>query len=78
MEVSSPGLNRPLKTPQDFLRFAGRSARIQTAIPITGQRRFSGRLEGYREGKVILHQTQGPTLLIPFEAIVKARLEVEL
>ncbi len=78
LEVSSPGLNRLLKTPQDFSRFAGRLARIQTAAPIGGQRRFHGRLEGYREGRVILRQVQGPLLLIPFEVIVKARLEVEL
>lgn len=77
LEVSSPGLDRPLKTPEDYVRFAGRLARIQTAAPIGGQRRFHGRVEGYREGSVILH-AQGSTLLIPFEAIVKARLEVEL
>ncbi len=77
-EVSSPGLNRVLKTPQDFVRFAGRLARIQTAAPIGGQRRFHGRLEGCREGMVILREGQGPTRLIPIEAIVKARLEVEL
>ena len=77
LEVSSPGLDRPLKTPEDYVRFAGRLARIQTAAPIGGQRRFHGRVEGYREGSVIL-QAQGSTLRIPFEAIVKARLEVEL
>ena len=78
LEVSSPGLDRVLKTPQDFARFAGRSARIETAAPIRGQRRFRGRLEGYREGMVILRPAEGPTLLLPFEAIAKARLEVEL
>ncbi|MFQ5848077.1 MAG: ribosome maturation factor RimP [Candidatus Methylomirabilales bacterium] len=78
LEVSSPGLDRVLRTPGDFLRFAGRRARIQTTAPIGGQRRFHGRVEGYREGMVILRQEQGPTLLIPLEAIAKARLEVEL
>lgn len=78
LEVSSPGLDRVLKTPQDFMRFAGRLARIQTAAPISGQRRFHGRLEGCRDGMVILRQAQGPTLLIPVEAIARARLEVEL
>jgi len=78
LEVSSPGLDRVLKTAQDFTRFAGRLARIQTAAPISGQRRFRGRLEGCRDGMVVLQQGQGPTLLIPLEAIVKARLEVEL
>jgi ribosome maturation factor RimP len=69
---------RVLKTPQDFMRFAGRLARLETAAPIGGQRRFRGRLEGYREGMVILRQAEGPTLLLPLEAIVKARLEAEL
>lgn len=78
LEVSSAGLNRVLKTPQDFMRFAGRLARLETAAPIGGQRRFRGRLEGYREGMVILRQAEGPPLLLPLEAIVKARLEVEL
>ncbi len=78
LEVSSPGLDRVLKTPQDFTRFAGRLARLETAAPIGGQRRFRGRLEGCREGMVILRQGEGPTLLLPFDAIAKARLEVEL
>lgn len=78
LEVSSPGLDRVLKTPQDFLRFSGRLARIETAAPIDGQRRFHGRLEGYRDGVVVLRQARGPAVLIPLEAIAKARLEVEL
>ncbi len=78
LEVSSPGLDRVLKTPEDFIRFTGRLARLETSAPIGGQRRFRGRLEGYREGMVILRQAEGPTLLLPFEAIAKARLEVEL
>lgn len=78
LEVSSPGLDRVLKTVQDFTRFTGRLARIQTGAPIGGQRRFHGRLEGCRDGMVVLRQGPGPTLLIPLEAIVKARLEVEL
>lgn len=78
LEVSSPGLDRVLKTPQDFLRFAGRLARIETAAPIDGQRRFHGRLEGYRDGVVVLRQARGPAILIPLEVIAKARLEVEL
>lgn len=77
LEVSSPGLDRVLKTPQDFTRFVGRLARLETAAPIGGQRRFRGRLEGCREGMVILRQAEGPTLLLPLDTIAKARLEVE-
>lgn len=78
LEVSSPGLDRLLKTPQDFVRFAGQPARIETRAPIGGQRRFRGLLEGCREGMVILRQAEGPTLLLPLEAIAKARLEIKL
>jgi len=78
LEISSPGLDRVLKSPQDFTRFAGRLARIQTAAPLNGQRRFLGWLEGYQDGMVILRQADGPTLLIPLQAIASARLEVEL
>lgn len=78
LEVSSPGLDRVLKTSGDFLRFAGRLARIQTAGPIDGQRKFHGRLEGYRDGMVILRDVHGPTIRIPLESIVKARLEPEI
>jgi ribosome maturation factor RimP len=78
LEVSSPGLDRVLKTPQDFLRFAGRLTRIQTTAPIDGQQRFRGRLEGYRDGMVVLRPSKGPELLIPLGAIAKARLEVEI
>jgi ribosome maturation factor RimP len=78
LEVSSPGLDRVLKTAQDFMRFTGRLARIEVRAPIGGQRRFHGRLEGCRDGMVVLRPGEGPTLLIPLDAIVKARLEVEL
>jgi ribosome maturation factor RimP len=78
LEVSSPGLDRVLKTVEDFMRFTGRLARIETRALIGGQRRFHGRLEGCREGMVVLRQGEGPTLLIPLDVIVKARLEVEL
>src|SRR3972149_11734692 len=50
LEVSSPGLDRVLKTVQDFMRFTGRLARIQTGAPIGGQRRVSGRVGGGRGG----------------------------
>lgn len=78
LEVSSPGLDRVLKTPEDFCRFAGRLARIQTTASIDGHQRFHGRLEGYRNGMVVLRPSKGPELLIPLEAIAKARLEVEI
>lgn len=82
LEVSSPGLNRPLKREADFIRFAGRLVRITTAQPVGGRHRFVGRLLGYQNGNVILEvetPRQGVSMeMIPYSAITKARLEVEL
>src|SRR5581483_9044968 len=46
LEVSSPGLDRPLTRPQDYVRFAGSAARLETRLPINGRRRFKGTLLG--------------------------------
>ncbi len=46
LEVSSPGLERPLTRPEDFLRFAGRAVRVSTFAPVEGQRHFAGTLRG--------------------------------
>src|SRR5579871_4848897 len=46
LEVSSPGLDRPLRKVADFARFAGEQARIELTLPIEGRRRFSGTLKG--------------------------------
>lgn len=54
LEVSSPGLDRPLKRPEDFERFAGRRATVRLKLPQDGQRRFEGVVEGVRGGKVVL------------------------
>ena len=75
LEVSSPGLNRPLRLESDFLRFVGQRARVSTAQAIAGQRRFLGVLRGYEDGQVSLEREDGTTVLIPYALISKARLE---
>ncbi len=77
LEVSSPGLDRPLVAEADFLRFAGRQVRIQTETPVEGQRRFRGRLLGIAAGAVQLELEGGRQVAIPHAAIEKARLVVE-
>ena len=52
LEVSSPGIDRPLVRPDDFTRFAGFEARLETALPVDGRRRFRGRLKGL-DGDVV-------------------------
>ncbi len=76
LEVSSPGLDRPLKTKKDFHRFSGKSATIKTAAPLDGRRNFKGRIRSLDNGVVTLEH-EGETLQIPFEAIAKARLVYE-
>ncbi|MDE2181104.1 MAG: ribosome maturation factor RimP [candidate division NC10 bacterium] len=75
LEVSSPGLNRPLRRESDFLRFVGQRARVSTVQAIAGQRRFLGVLRGYEDGQVSLEREDGTTVLIPYALISKARLE---
>jgi ribosome maturation factor RimP len=75
LEVSSPGLNRPLRRESDFLRFVGQRARVSTSQAIAGQRRFLGILRDYEDGQVSLEREDGTTVLIPYALISKARLE---
>lgn len=77
LEVSSPGLDRPLRQLDDFRRFTGRLAKIVVAEPLDGQTHFEGRLEGV-DGEIILMRT-GPAKVvrIPAPRVKRARLEVE-
>jgi len=77
LEVSSPGLDRSLKKPKDFLKFQGREVRIETKTPIEGQYVHLGLLGLYKNGIVPLQQKNGKLIEIPWEEIRKANLEVE-
>ncbi len=76
LEVSSPGLDRPLRGEADYRRFAGRLAKIVTKEPIGGQSHFAGRLSGV-EDEVVLVAEGRRTHRVPLAAISRARLEVE-
>ena len=73
LEVSSPGIDRPLVKPADFERFAGFVARVETDRLIEGQKKFKGQLLGMDEKAVRLALPEGERD-IPFEAIRKAKL----
>lgn len=73
LEVSSPGLDRPLKRLEDFARFAGREATVKLRLPVEGRRRFEGRVVGVEEGRVVL-ESEGKRHHIAFEDIDRARL----
>jgi ribosome maturation factor RimP len=76
-EVSSPGLDRPLRTADDYRRFAGRWAKIVTSEPVQRQTAFNGRVKGM-DGDDVLFESEGKKLIkLPFRLIARARLEVE-
>ena len=73
LEVSSPGLDRPLKRPQDFERFAGERAQVKVRVPINGQRKFSGVVRNVGENGFEL-DADGDVVAIAFADVEKARL----
>jgi ribosome maturation factor RimP len=73
VEVSSPGMERPLTKADHYRRFAGRLCRVQTAAPINGQKRFKGWIGPVAEGSVTLEE-DGVLKTIPLETIQKSRL----
>jgi len=76
LEVSSPGLDRPLRGESDYRRFVGRLAKIVTTEPVERQSSFAGRIAGVEDGRVLL--TEGRrTHTIPLALIKRARLDVE-
>jgi hypothetical protein len=74
LEVSSPGLERPLRKEGDFQLFAGRDVKIKTEVPIEGQTSFSGRLLGIIDGSVVVMGEDDTEYRIPHATIKKARL----
>jgi ribosome maturation factor RimP len=76
LEVSSPGLDRPLRHEGDYRRFVGRLAKVVTRAPVEGQSHFAGRIAGVEDDLVVL--TEGRrTHRIPLALISRARLDVE-
>ena len=76
LEVSSPGLDRPLRHEADYRRFAGRLAKIVTTEPIGRQSAFAGRIAGVDNGAVLLEEGK-KTHRVPFDRIKRAHLDVE-
>ena len=79
LEVSSPGLDRPLKTEADYRRFLGRLARLSSYEPVEGRRHWTGRLTSFEDGVVgiTLEKEGGALCRIPLAKIAHGRLEVE-
>jgi ribosome maturation factor RimP len=77
LEVSTPGLDRPLRNEKDYERFQGRLARIKTKAPIDGRRRFLGRLGAVLSGAVLIDDEEVGEVSVPLSDVESARLEVE-
>ncbi|MDD2498409.1 MAG: ribosome maturation factor RimP [Desulfitobacteriaceae bacterium] len=73
LEVSSPGIERPLKTKNDFLRFCGRKASIKLFLPLNGEKEFTGELGGVEDNSVVIKTGDGEKR-VEIDHIAKAHL----
>jgi len=80
LEVSSPGIDRPLVRPADYRRFAGHVAKVETRIPVAGRRRFSGRIAAATDSHVRIAIEEGdgtsPEIEIAIADIARAKLKL--
>ena len=76
LEVSSPGIERPLKKAEDFIRFRGSKVRVSTFAPVDGTKEFVGLLEGLEDGNIKLNVDSRPVSL-PSKSVAKVRLEAD-
>ncbi len=76
LEVSSPGIDRPLTRPKDYARWAGHLARVEIAQPIEGRRRFKGVLLGLENDTVRLKLEDGQEAQLPLSSVTRAKLEM--
>jgi ribosome maturation factor RimP len=74
LEVSSPGIDRPLTRPKDFTSFAGHEAKVELKQAVDGQRRFRGRLLGVENDQVRLADEDDDEFALPFADIARAKL----
>ena len=77
LEVSSPGLDRPLMTAADYQRHQGRRVRIALTDTLDGQKNFEGRLAGFQDGSVRLEVTAKGTIELDHKRIARAKLVVD-
>lgn len=79
LEVSSPGLDRVLRTPAHFARYVNHRVRVEMTLPVNGRKRFAGRLLEVSEHNIVLEPDEGPgQVSLSIEGLHKARLVPEL
>jgi ribosome maturation factor RimP len=74
LEVSSPGIDRPLVREEDFARFVGHEAKLELSIPVDGRRKFRGLLQPAEAGEIALVTSEGAEVRAPFNHLAEARL----
>ena len=74
LEVSSPGIDRPLVRPEDYDRFAGFEAKIELEVAVNGQKRFRGEVRGAENGDTVVIEKGGELVSFPFASIRAAKL----
>ena len=77
LEVSSPGIDRPLRKPDHFVRYLGNKVRVRSHVPLNGQRNFTGTLAAVTAGGVTLRSESGAETYIEFSNLEKANYEHE-
>ena len=77
LEVSSPGLDRPLRTPDDYRRFTGRRAKVVMREPVDRQSFFKGKIGGVESNTLVIETDDGRQHRVPMNVITRANLEIE-
>ena len=73
LEVSSPGLNRPLRKEKDFIKVIGSNIKLKMSLGLNGQKNFIGKLKNYNNRTIYL-ETDGKLLELPFDNVEKSNL----
>ncbi len=76
LEVSSPGINRPLVKAEDYERFSGEKVFVRTSEPVDGRRKFKGLLRGVSDQDEVIIDASGQEFFLPLGLIKKARLDI--
>jgi ribosome maturation factor RimP len=76
LEVSSPGLNRPLRKERDFVRVVGKKIKVHMVAPVEGRRNFTGCLTDFRQGNLFI-ESNGQSVVLPRSGVEKANLVYE-
>ena len=78
IEVSSPGIERPLTKPEHFRRFVGHEAKVRVGEPLDGRRNFTGVIDRTGEDAFVLKLSEGAEVELPFGSVTRAHLKEDI